>query len=203
MSIVIAILTACNDGSSTAPKNSTQILRPREDIARDKTKGTGLDKSPMDMIYAPSDYPVNKMSGRASGLPLARVIYSRPFKDGRTIFGNVVKYGSYWRLGANESTEIEFFRDVRISGQRVKRGRYILYCIPFRDKWTFKLNGDLYTWGLKVHASGDLYSFDVPAITMERTFEVLTMEFVPMEKGTQLIVAWDNVRAALQIEEIK
>src|SRR5690606_23321562 len=127
-----------------------------------------LDKSPMDMIYLPEDYPVLKMSGKADELPVARVIYSRPIKEGRAIFGNIVKYGSYWRLGANESTEIEFFRDVTILNQKVKKGRYIIYCIPEQDKWVIKLNNDLYTWGLKVHDKGDLYSFDVPVTTLPR-----------------------------------
>ena len=38
----------------------------------------------------------------------ARVVYSRPKKEGRTIFGGLVEYGQVWRLGANEATEIEF-----------------------------------------------------------------------------------------------
>jgi hypothetical protein len=40
---------------------------------------------------------------------VARLIYSRPTKNGRVIFGDLLEYGKVWRLGANEATEIEFF----------------------------------------------------------------------------------------------
>ncbi len=140
-----------------------------------------------------------KMSGKAKGDPLVRVIYSRPSKSGRQIFGDLIKYDEYWRLGANEATEIEFFSDAIINDKKVKKGRYILYCIPSRDKWTLKLNGDLYTWGLTIHAQKDLYSFEIPVITSDVISEILTMKFVPADGGAQLLIAWDNVRAVLPI----
>jgi hypothetical protein len=34
---------------------------------------------------------------------VARVIYSRPQKADRTVFGDLVEYGKVWRLGANEA----------------------------------------------------------------------------------------------------
>jgi len=159
-----------------------------------------LDKSPMDMIYFPADYPILKMSGKITGDPIARVIYSRPDKDGRVIFGNVVKYGERWRLGANEATEIEFFRDVTIQGKKIRKGRYVLCCIPYADKWTMILNDDLFVWGLKIHASKDLYSFDIPVLASSDIYQALTMEFEPGKDGMQLAMAWDNVRAILAIQ---
>ncbi len=56
-------------------------------------------------------------------------------------------------LGANEATEIEFFRDVVIDQQKVEKGRYVLYFIPYEDKWTLVLNNDLFTWGLKIDST--------------------------------------------------
>ncbi|MFN2440765.1 MAG: DUF2911 domain-containing protein, partial [Chitinophagaceae bacterium] len=52
-----------------------------------------LDKSPMDMAYMPDNYPVLKIQGKASEPIIARVIYSRPQKSGRTIFGELIEYG--------------------------------------------------------------------------------------------------------------
>ena len=196
---VITLVCACQGKKPATTPKQPQIIKSAANAVNDKSKIPGLDKSPMDMIYYPPEYPILKMSGKIKSLPVARVIYSRPFKDGRTIFGNVVKYGSYWRLGANESTEIEFFRDVTITGKKVKKGRYIIYCIPYQDKWTIKLNNDLYTWGLKVHTSGDLYSFDISTTPTNREIEVFTMQFAPGDNGAQLIMAWDSVRAALPI----
>ena len=84
-----------------------------------------LDKSPMDMSYYPVNYPVSKIQPNKVLEPLvARVIYGRPQKLGRKVFEELVKKGDLWRLGANEATEIEFFREVKIGGKKIKKGRY-------------------------------------------------------------------------------
>lgn len=88
-----------------------------------------LDKSPMDMCYFPNNYPVLKIQGKVTEPVSARIIYSRPQKNGRIIFGDLVEYGKVWRLGANEATEIEFLRNVKIDGKKVTRG--VILCMRF------------------------------------------------------------------------
>src|SRR5882762_615296 len=78
-----------------------------------------IDKSPMDMSYYPVDYPVLKISDKVTEPPVARIIYGRPQKNGRVIFGGLVEYGKVWRLGANEATEIEFYKDVTINNKKI------------------------------------------------------------------------------------
>src|SRR3977135_3768864 len=89
-----------------------------------------LDKSPMDMSYYPVDYPVLKIQHKADAPLIARVIYGRPQKNERGIFGDLVPYDMIWRAGANEATEIEFYRDVKIDNKKLPKGRYTLYAIP-------------------------------------------------------------------------
>ena len=48
-----------------------------------------LDKSPMDMNYYPVNYPILKIQDKATDPLIARVIYGRPQKDGRNIFGEL------------------------------------------------------------------------------------------------------------------
>ena len=81
-----------------------------------------VDKSPMDMSYYPANYPVLKIQDKMTEPLVARVVYSRPQKTGRTIYGGLVKYGEVWRLGANEATEIEFFKHVKIDGKKWPKG---------------------------------------------------------------------------------
>jgi len=69
-----------------------------------------LDKSPMDMSYYPVGYPILKIQDKATEPMVMRLIYSRPQLNGRKIFGELQEYGKVWRLGANEATEIEFFK---------------------------------------------------------------------------------------------
>src|SRR5207342_534467 len=95
-----------------------------------------VDKSPMDVSYYPNNYPILKIQNKATEPLVARILYSRLQKQGRKIFGELVEYGKVWRLGANEATEIEFYKDVKIGNNKLKKGRYTLYAIPATDKWT-------------------------------------------------------------------
>src|SRR3954462_9767632 len=109
--------------------------------AQDK-KLPPLDSSPMDMAYYPVMYPyVVRVKGEPGQL-IARVIYSRPQKKGRKIFGDLEPYGEIYRLGANEATEIEFYWAVTIGGKNIAKGRYTMYSIPNEKKWTIILNRD-------------------------------------------------------------
>src|SRR2546428_13616566 len=102
--------------------------------AQVKTVLPPLDKSPMDMSYYPSGYPLLKIQGKIIEPLKMRIIYGRPQLNGRRAFGEIRELGQIWRLGANEATEIEFFKDVRIDSRKVKKGRYTMYCIPYADK---------------------------------------------------------------------
>ncbi|MEP7258219.1 MAG: DUF2911 domain-containing protein [Flavitalea sp.] len=195
---MLVTLYSCKSKETGASVQSIQRI-PASHPKNEEMTVSGVDKSPMDMSYYPVDYPVLKMTGKTTEPPIARLIYSRPFKDGRAIFGGLIKYGSHWRLGANEASEIEFFVPVKITGKIIKKGRYIIYCIPYEDKWTIILNGDLFTWGLKINASKDIYSFEIPVNKVQHVYEALTMEFEKTAEGMQLTIAWDNSQAALPI----
>ena len=83
-------------------------------------KPTELDKSPMDMSYWPKDFPLLKMNGKMKDVSLtARIIYGRPQKSNRVIFDGIIKYNEVWRMGANEATEIEFFKNDRVNFARM------------------------------------------------------------------------------------
>ena len=167
-----------------------------------KENGTNLmlDKSPLDITYYPVDYPKLKMSGKNPGPLVSRVIYSRPSVDGRQIFGILLKYGSPWRLGANEATEIEFFTSVSIQDKKIDPGRYVMYCKPYPDHWTIILNSDLFTWGLRIDSTKDLYQFNIPVSKLSYSMPVFTMEFKNTSQGAGLLMGWDSIQAMLQLQ---
>lgn len=163
-------------------------------------KPTDLDRSPMDMSYWPANYPILKMSGRAKDMPVARVIYGRPLKNGRTIFGGIIKYNDLWRMGANEATEIEFFTAVKVGGKQVAKGRYTLYCIPDERKWTLIFNKDNYAWGSFTYdAKKDLLRTDLAIDKNSEPVEALTIYFDETKNGANLIILWDELKAVLPI----
>lgn len=162
-----------------------------------------LDKSPLDILYYPPEYPKLKMIGKITSPPVFRVIYSRPQKNGRKIFGSVVKYNEPWRLGANEATEIEFFEPVIIQQKKIPEGRYMLYCIPQPAEWTLILNSDLYSWGLITDPGKDIFRFVVPATPASTAIEIFTMETEKSSDGNALLwIGWDDTKVVLPIQLI-
>jgi len=156
-----------------------------------------IDISPMDMTYYPAEYPKLKMTKAVTAPPVARVIYSRPHLQGRQLFHDLLKYGEAWRLGANESTELQLYRDVNIQNKKVKAGRYVLYCIPQPDKWTIILNSNIDSWGLQPDSTKDIAHFDVPVKQTNNHLEYFTIIFEKTDGGADLLMAWDNLEARL------
>lgn len=159
-----------------------------------------LDKSPMDMSYYPGNFPLLKIQGKATEPLIARVIYSRPQKSGRVVFGDLIEYGKVWRLGANEATEIEFYKDVRINNTKIKKGRYTLYCIPDIEKWTLIINRETDTWGsFKYDMKKDLLRVTVAVQKQTEPTEEFVMAFERTSSGTALLIVWDDIKLSLPI----
>jgi Protein of unknown function (DUF2911) len=196
------LFISCGDSSSGGEQPTDTLRRQVDTNAMKKPDNrvasyVQVDQSPMDMSYFPVDYPKLKMTKQVTTPPLARVIYSRPYLQGRHIFREVLKYGEPWRLGANEATELELFSPATILGQRIKAGRYILYCIPQPDKWTIVLNSNIDCWGLQQDAASDIAKFDAPVVTTTNNLEFYTMVFEKTATGANLLMAWDNAEVSL------
>lgn len=159
-----------------------------------------VDKSPMDMSYYPANYPVLKIQNKATEPLIARIIYSRPQKLGRKVFGELVEYGTVWRLGANEATEIEFYKDVKIGGKKIPKGRYTLYALVNENTWTMIINKDTDIWGaFKYDSKKDIVRTDVPVQKTDETVESMSMWFEKTTSGISLVIAWEQVKISLPI----
>jgi len=159
-----------------------------------------VDKSPLDMCYYPLRYPNLKVQDKITEPLTARVIYSRPKKEGRTVFGGLVEYGKLWRLGANEATEIEFYKPVMIGGKKVAKGRYTLYAVVNEKSWTFIINKETDIWGsFKYDQTKDVARVDSPVQSLKEPAEYLAMTFEKENSTINLIVAWESIKVALPI----
>lgn len=165
-----------------------------------QTKTPSLDKSPLDISYYPNNYPLLKIQDKATTPMLARIIYSRPQKNGRAIFGDLIEYGKLWRLGANEATEIEFFQNVKINDIKIKKGRYTLYAIPNPDKWTLILNTETDIWGsFKYDMQKDKLRIDLPVEKQTEIAETFALFFDAASDGFLLQMLWDDIKINLPI----
>ena len=169
-------------------------------FAQSGSKLPEVDKSPMDVCYYPNNYPILKIQNKANEPVTARVLYSRPQRQGRKVFGELVEYGKLWRLGANEATEIDFFKDVKIGGKKILKGRYTLYAIVNENTWTIIVNKDTDSWGaFKYDAKKDVVRTDVAVQKTDEIAETMSMWFEKTNNGISLIITWEQVKVSLPI----
>ncbi len=148
-------------------------------------KFAGLQKSPTDIAYAKAD---------RNAKPAIKVVYSRPQKKGREIFGGLEKYGKVWRTGADEATEIKFFQDVKMGDKTIKAGTYSLFTIPGGKEWTIIINSDLDSWGAYSYDKAkDVARIKVPTASGEE-LEVFSIAFKKVDKGYHMVLGWDTTR---------
>jgi Protein of unknown function (DUF2911) len=205
--IVIVAFGACNNPD---PSTNTVIV-PRKARTVDSVASpaaanpyVSFDQSPMDMSYFPANYPILRMNGTDTFKLIARVIYSRPKKKGRTIFGTDEKslcvYGKEWRLGANEATEVQLFKDVMAGDKKIPKGSYVLYCIPQPDVWEIRFNTNLHTWGLHMDPRKDFAAVKVPVLLQSPALEDFTIVFEQTNDGAMMIMAWGDARIQLPLK---
>ena len=157
-----------------------------------------LDPSPMDAVYYPKKTVKRFMESNpeksAALSPKIKIVYSRPQKKGRKIFGKLVPYGKLWRTGANEIPELTLYTDAEIGGKTLPAGKYGIAVNPTEKEWTLYVNSDTDTWGV--------YSFDeeknvaeVTATPTKSKKEIDAFSIALEEKNpnlVHLIMGWDD-----------
>jgi hypothetical protein len=202
--ILLSGIISCKNEDEPTPEkplavnDSSLIVKPQ---TSDNPYVT-VDVSPMDMSYFPVEYPKLKMANNKIPPPVAKVTYSRPHLGGRHLFNDVLKLGEPWRLGANESTEIELYQTVSIFSEKVKKGRYSLYCIPDTSSWTIVFNSNTDVWGLKQDTTKDVFRFPVTAVHNHNAMplEYFTIMFEKTDKGADMFMGWGDITARLPME---
>ncbi|MEM7375404.1 MAG: DUF2911 domain-containing protein [Bacteroidota bacterium] len=154
-------------------------------------KFPNLDKSSLDIASFP----------KRGANKVVRVTYSRPFKNDREIFGGKVKYGKVWRLGANEASEITFYKDVTIDGQSIKAGTYALFAIPNETEWTIIFNSRLNQWGAFTYKEKhDVARVTASVSTADEILENFSISFDKNSGGATMYFGWDLTIAALPMK---
>lgn len=132
--------------------------------------------------------------------------YSRPSVRGRLIFGTkeqkaLQPYNEYWRLGANESTEITFSRDVMFNGNPVKAGTYRTYAIPGPEEFEIVLNTELDKWGaLDPDPALDILRTKVPVQKLSTPVELYTIALEEVTGGIQIVFTWSDTKFVIPVQ---
>ena len=148
--------------------------------------------------------PAQTITQSYQGLDIT-LVYCRPSKKGRLIFGEakdgaLVPYGQYWRMGANDATEITFSKDVNFSDKLLRAGRYRMYAVPNELTWTISFNSELGKWGFDPpNYSLDVLKIDVPVETLQTATEQFSIKFKNDSTGVIMNVDWDKTRLSVPI----
>lgn len=153
--------------------------------------------------YRPRVSPLENASLQVRGGEI-KVCYGSPSARGRIIFGSVVPYGRYWRLGANEPTRIFTSVPLEIAGIAVPPGRYSLYAIPERDRWQLAVNRSIFHWGTDFSdrvIAREVGRTAVPAVQSRPFVEALTLRLLPGEtpERVSLMIEWEHTKVEVPI----
>lgn len=133
------------------------------------------------------------------------VKYSRPSVRGRVIFGTedqdaLQPYGAYWRLGANEATEITFNRNVLFNGSPVQAGTYRMYAIPGENSFEIVLNTEVGKSGAnEPDEENDVLRTKVQTQRTGSPVEQFTISLAPQNEGMQMVFEWSDTRFVVPI----
>lgn len=133
------------------------------------------------------------------------VSYSRPSVKGRVIFGTEAEgalqpYGKYWRLGANEATEISFSKSVNFNDKPIAAGTYSMYAIPGSESFTIVLNSEVNKSGApEPDHSKDIVQVEVPVQKTTMSTEQFTILLKPMGASINIIFDWATTRFVIPV----
>ncbi|RAW03200.1 DUF2911 domain-containing protein [Pseudochryseolinea flava] len=130
------------------------------------------------------------------------VIYNRPFKKNRDVFGALVPFDTVWRTGANEATTFETTKELKFDGKTLPKGKYSLWTIPRKDSWTIIFNSEFGQWGVNFEgqanrdAARDVLKFDVPVLASPQPIEQFTISFEKTGEDAEMVLIWDTTLVA-------
>jgi hypothetical protein len=149
----------------------------------------GLDKSPMDIASFPSNYRVSEK--------VIKIIYSRPQLKGRSL-EKLAPLGKKWRTGANEATEVTFYKDVVFGGTAVKAGTYTMYAVPGKATWTVALSSQLNVWGVYFHKDeNDVAKVTIPVKQTEENLDVFS---IAIDEDMTINMGWGSTLISIPVQ---
>tara|TARA_B100000959_G_scaffold282245_2_gene348190 strand:- start:440 stop:979 length:540 start_codon:yes stop_codon:yes gene_type:complete len=158
------------------------------------------------VLAAPPKSPLDVAAFNSKKYDL-EVVYSRPYKKGRLIFGSVenqalVPYKNYWRTGANAATTFMTGSDIVFGGKEVPAGKYRLYSVPGAESWSIFLNteAEKYFAIMEPDKSKDLLEIEVNTSIIDSPIEQLTFDFSNDSTGVSLNLKWDTILITIPIK---
>jgi Protein of unknown function (DUF2911) len=145
------------------------------------------------------------------------IMYGRPLKRGRNLWGSGADYGKaalvgapIWRAGANVSTRLKTEVPLIINGKTVTPGEYSLFIDLKENNWTlvvstwaaqenFDPNNKAALWGAYNYTPDkDVVRAPMKLETLPHSFDQLSWEFLDMtDAGGTIALMWERIMATV------
>lgn len=175
------------DATSTTVKTVTQRSSgvdfdaiARSWAAVEAARGRAGRMSPLDSVRA------------TVGTAQLEIVYGRPLKRGRAVWGNVVPWGQPWRTGANNATQLTTTADLIFGTTVVPAGKYTLWSLPTPTGTQLIINSQTGQWGTQYDQARDVVRLDMTQTMLTNPVEQFTISVIPGSAGGALRLAWDN-----------
>ena len=158
-------------------------------------------------ITTPAASPAGSMFSKV-GLTDITIDYFRPKVKGRKIFGEgddyLLPFGQLWRSGANSGTIINISTDIKVEGQDLPAGEYMLLTIPGKDSWTVIFYKDKSIGGtMSDHKDEDnQLKVTVKPTKLTEAVETLTFNISDISEDNttaSIELAWENTSVKVGI----
>jgi len=124
-----------------------------------------------------------------------KITYSQPSMRGRKIWGDLVPFGSVWRLGANEATTITLPKAIVLGGKDVPAGAYTLWMLPAADgSAKLIINSETGQWGTNYNGKKDFGSVDLKRTELDKSVEQFVIAIDAAAGGGVLKFTWDKLQ---------
>ena len=158
------------------------------------------------LYFAERVSPPDRTEYSSEGVDLS-IVYSRPFKKDRLIFGTesegaLQPYGEYWRLGANEATKFTTSKPVNIMDNKLDAGSYSIYAIPGKDKWIVAFNTSFDHWGaFRPDEDDDVFRVEIVPNKISPFVEQMEIKLEASDSHLAVIVVrWDEVELRIPVD---
>ena len=126
------------------------------------------------------------------GAANVEIAYSRPFKRGRVIFGNLVPWNQVWRTGANAATQLTTSADLVVGTTTLPAGKYTLWSLPTATGTKLIINSQTGQWGTEYDVSKDVARIDMTQTMLAKPVDEFTFAIVPQGTAGLLKFSWDD-----------
>jgi len=186
---------SCSEKKSIEEKTTEQAVPPAAEILDD---GVVIGKQLQEDTLKGSLKAYAK--GKVGDAEI-KITYHSPAVRGRIVWGGLVPFDKVWVTGAHMATTIECTSDFMLDNKTIVAGKYGLFTIPGKEKWTVIVNKN---WQQHLtdeyDSKDDLARMEITPSQLPENQERLQYEVIPKSENECTInVSWEKVQLHIPI----